>query len=107
MEAESADGLLVSGRAGTEGGGDFDGCAAFAAFSEGDGVGAGFVGQRLARGAFRGVERGGGGAFPRLRAELSIGDAGLRDELHQVQREPVLWEPSENAETERSARAPA
>ncbi len=65
------------------GAGDFDGCAALAAFGEGDSVHAALVSEGLPSRALGGIERRRDGDFPSLSTQLRVTDACACDELHE------------------------
>ena len=56
-QPQSEHGLFVGSRASPERRGDFDGCAAFAAFGERDGIGPALIRKRLASGTLGRIER--------------------------------------------------
>ena len=92
-KAQGEDGLDVGWGTSAEGAGDFDGGAGFAAFCEGDGKHARLIPGAHPRGAFSRVERSRSSALPSLHPEVSIPDANVTNELHQLQRELIANEP--------------
>jgi hypothetical protein len=87
--AECQHGCDMCWRASAQGAGNFYGGAGFTALGECNGVGSSLVGASLPRGAFGGVEGCRSRTLSGLLPELRVADAGLSNELHQLESELI------------------